>query len=96
MLSNIRENIRPISDFRKSSAFFLKKLKQERNPIILTQRGRTIAVLLDIDTYEQLEYERDFRASYFRGIKDIEQKKTITHSQMKQTLPQSLKRTLKR
>ncbi|MFH1259061.1 MAG: type II toxin-antitoxin system Phd/YefM family antitoxin [Elusimicrobiota bacterium] len=96
MLSNIKENIQPISDFRKSSAFFLKKLKQEHNPIILTQRGRSIAVLLDIDTYEQLEYEKHFRASYFRGVKDIEQEKTISHNQVKQTIRQAIRRSLKR
>lgn len=91
MSINFKENIRPISDFRKSAAAFIKKLKQEHSPIILTQRGRSIAVLLDIDTYEQLEYERHFRHSYFQGIKDLEQKKVTSHGQMMNDLRGAIK-----
>lgn len=65
--------IKPISDFRKDSSNILKALQKTKGPIVLTQRGRSVAVLLDMDTFEQMEYAAHVRASYFRGVEDLAQ-----------------------
>ena len=81
-LDNIKESIRPVSDFRKDLPQFLKKMKEDHSPIILTQRGRSVAVLIDIESYERMEYESQFRASYHRGLRDIEQGRVVPHEQV--------------
>ena len=88
---HLRDSIQPISDFRKGSAQILKKLREAHQPIILTQRGRSVAVLLDLDTYERLDYENRLRASYRRGVQDIEQGKTVSHSKVMKMLDQRIK-----
>ena len=89
MTLDIKEDIQPVSDFRKATARFLKRLATSHNPIILTQRGRSVAVIVDVDTYQRLEYESRFRASYFRGVKDLDQGRSISH----RSLVKQLKRT---
>ncbi len=42
----------PISDLRSKAKEVLQQIKKQ--PIILTQRGRARAVLVDFDTYNQL------------------------------------------
>jgi prevent-host-death family protein len=42
----------PISDLRSKAKEILQRVKEQ--PIILTQRGRARAVLVDFDTYNQL------------------------------------------
>jgi antitoxin YefM len=81
-LDNIKESIRPVSDFRKDLPQFLKKMKEDHHPIILTQRGRSVAVLIDIESYERMEYESQFRASYYRGLRDIEQGRVVSHEKV--------------
>lgn len=65
-----QDGVKPISDFRKDSARVLKQLKERREPILLTQRGRSVAVLMDVETYERLEYTAGLRAAYLRGVAD--------------------------
>lgn len=43
----VDEDIRPLSEFRAGVATFVKQLHETRRPMVLTQRGRGVAVLLD-------------------------------------------------
>lgn len=48
------EDIRPLSEFRANAASFLEHIRRSRRPLVLTQRGRSAAVLLDVSEYERL------------------------------------------
>ena len=85
------EGIKPISDFRKDSAHLLKQLKEKHQPILLTQRGRSVAVLLDVETYEQMEYASYLRASYLRGVEDIKLNKKHRHADVVRDARERLK-----
>jgi antitoxin YefM len=55
-MPGIRANldIRPISEFRANAAAFVQQVRESRRPLVLTQRGRGAAVLLDIEEYARL------------------------------------------
>lgn len=74
-----REGIRPISDFRKDASRILKRLRESRQPVLLTQRGRSVAVLLDIDTFERMEYDSYLRRSYAKGLEELDAGASIRH-----------------
>lgn len=48
------EDIRPLSQFRANAASFIEHVRQTRRPLVLTQHGRSSAVLLDVAEYERL------------------------------------------
>jgi prevent-host-death family protein len=48
------EDILPVTDFRNNAADILNQLAQTCRPILLTQRGRASAVLLDVREYQKL------------------------------------------
>lgn len=50
----LREDIRPLSEFRANAAAFVEQVQATHRPIILTQHGRSSAVLLDVAEYERL------------------------------------------
>ena len=79
---SIKDHIRPVSDFRKDTAQLLKKLKQDRHPIVLTQRGRSVAVIIDVETYERLDYEHYVRRSMKRGLEDLKAGRSVPHDQV--------------
>ncbi|TLN28713.1 type II toxin-antitoxin system Phd/YefM family antitoxin [bacterium] len=60
------EDIRPLSEFRAGVASFVKKVNDTGRPLVLTQRGRGVAVLVDIGEYsamrERLETIDDIAA----------------------------------
>ena len=65
----------PITDLRQDAAAAIKRAKDAREPIVITQRGRATAVMLSIETYEQAEYERELLLQLARGEREIEQGK---------------------
>jgi antitoxin YefM len=61
------EDVRPVTEFRAHASAFLNQIRTTRRAVILTQHGRSAAVLLDIGVYEDLLGElsvlRDSRVS---------------------------------
>jgi antitoxin YefM len=46
------EDIRPLSEFRSGVASFIKQVSDTRRPLVLTQHGRGVAVVIDIREFE--------------------------------------------
>ena len=65
-------NIIPISDLRQDAAKLLKQLQNDKEPLIITQRGRATAVMLGVDAYEKLEHEKEILRLLAKGEKEIE------------------------
>ena len=65
-------NIIPVSDLRQDAAKLLKKLKNTKDPLIITQRGRATAVMIGVDAYEKSEHEKELLRLLARGEREIE------------------------
>ena len=61
----------PVSDLRQDVADVLKRVRESREPVVITQRGRAAAVMLSVREYERAEYERDLLRALARGDKEI-------------------------
>ena len=48
------EDIRPLSEFRAGVASFVRQVNETRRPLVLTQHGRGVAVLVDIREFEAM------------------------------------------
>ena len=59
------QDVQPLSAFRANAAGFLEQLRETKRPLVLTQHGKSAAVVLDVDEYEalmeELEVIRDIR-----------------------------------
>ena len=60
-------DVRPVTEFRAHTSAVLGQVHATKRPVILTQNGRSAAVLLDVDVYESLIDElavlRDIRTA---------------------------------
>jgi len=48
------EDIRPLSEFRAGVAGFVRRVSETRRPLLLTQHGRGVAVLVDVREFEAM------------------------------------------
>lgn len=48
------QDIRPLSEFRASVAAFVEQVQVTQRPLVLTQHGRSAAILLAVEAYEAL------------------------------------------
>ncbi len=65
-------NIIPVSDLRQDAAKILKKLRNNKEPLIITQRGRAAAVMIGVDAYEKSEHEKELLRLLAKGEREIE------------------------
>lgn len=47
-------DVRPVTEFRAHTSAVLEQVQETKRPVILTQHGRSAAVLLDVGVYEDL------------------------------------------
>lgn len=48
------EDIKPVSEFRANAAELIERVKTSGRPLVLTQRGHSAAVVLDVAEYERM------------------------------------------
>lgn len=60
-------DIQPVTEFRANAAQFIEQVQFTGEPVILTQHGKSAAVLLDVASYETMVEElallRDVRTA---------------------------------
>jgi prevent-host-death family protein len=47
-------DIQPVTEFRANAAQFIEQVQETGEPVILTQHGRSAAVLLNVESYESM------------------------------------------
>jgi antitoxin YefM len=52
--TRLDRDIVPLSEFRSTAASCIDRVKETRRAIVLTQRGHSTAVLVDVREYERL------------------------------------------
>ena len=61
----------PVTDLRQDAAAILKRVESSSQPLVITQRGRSAAVMLSVDAYEHGEQERELLRLLVRGEQEI-------------------------
>jgi prevent-host-death family protein len=79
----INEDIKPMSEFRTGIASFVKKIHATKRPLIITQHGKGVAVLLDADEFESMQDKIELLQDIQTSISQIESGLGIKHSNAK-------------
>jgi len=64
-------DIIPVSDLRQNAAKILKQLKDSKEPLIITQRGRAAAVMLSVETFKRSEHDKELLRLLAKGEREI-------------------------
>ena len=83
---HVDQDITPLSDFRTSSAHYIQQLQESKRPIILTQHGRSAAVLLDVKAYEELLDKLELLQEVQIAESQIKKGKVVSHIKAKASL----------
>ena len=51
----INEDIRPLSEVRTGMANFIKQIQETKRPLVITQHGKGVAVLVDVHEFEAMQ-----------------------------------------
>lgn len=79
----IAEDIRPLSEFRSSVTAFLKQVHDTKRPVVITQHGKGVAVLLDVAEYEEMAEKIELFGDIQLALKQVGNGEGVTHDQAK-------------
>ena len=72
-----------MSEFRAGVSSFLKQVHNTKRPLVITQHGKGVAVLLDIDEYESIMERVELLEDIQMSETQIEKGKGIEHEKAK-------------
>ena len=83
---NFEDDIQPVSDFRANAAETIRRVRENGRPIILTQNGRSAAVLLDVGAYQALVEENELLRDLHAGLDDMRAGRLTSHGDARSEL----------
>ena len=88
----IHEDIRPLSEFRASVASFVKQIRETQRPLVLTQRGRGVAVLLDAGEFERMRERLEILEDLYRAEEQLAAGEGVPHDRARSRVLKDLAR----
>lgn len=72
------EDIVPLSDLKVNPGRIVTQVDATHRPVLLTSRGRGVAVVQSLQDYEAGEEERTFMKAVLQGFADIDEGRTLS------------------
>lgn len=83
------EDIVPITDLKVNPGRIVNQVDKTRRPVLLTSRGRGVAVVESVKDYEERTEEQAFLRGVVQGLMDIEEGREISLADAKKRLGSS-------
>ena len=72
MGTKFSEDVIPLTDFKVNPGRVVKHATEAHRPVLLTSRGRGVAVVQSVTDYETADEERAFMQAVVTGLADLE------------------------
>ena len=66
------EDLVPLTDLKVNPGRVVKQTTESHRPVLLTSRGRGVAVVQAVSEYEKSEEERSFMRAVIKGLADLD------------------------
>lgn len=80
------EDVVPISDLKVNPGRIVNQVDKTRRPVLLTSRGRGVAIVESLKDYEAKIEEHTFLRGVVQGLMDIEEGREISLRDVKKHL----------
>jgi prevent-host-death family protein len=80
------EDVIPLADLKVNPGRVVKHAIEAHRPVLLTSRGRGVAVVQSVNDYEAAEDERAFMRAVVAGLADLEAGRELSLAEAKARL----------
>lgn len=87
---NLSTDIKPISYIKSHTAEIIRQVGENKNPVIITQNGEAKAVILDVDSYQNLVNAVNLMKIISIGDRDLKNGKIVAHEEVKKRISKIL------
>jgi prevent-host-death family protein len=86
MGTKFSEDVVPLTDLKVNPGRIVRQVAEARRPVLLTSRGRGVAIIQSVTDYEAAEEEREFMRAVVAGLADIDASREISLADAKTRL----------
>lgn len=86
MATKFSEDVVPLTDLKINPGRVVKHAADAHRPVLLTNRGRGVAVVQSVSDYEAAEEERAFMRAVIAGLADLESGREVSLADAKTRL----------
>jgi antitoxin YefM len=87
----IDQDIKPLSEVRTGIANFIKQVHDTKRPVIITQHGKSVAVLLDVYEYEAIQEKLELLTDVQASLNQLENGQGVAHEDAKEKVLKRVK-----
>ena len=77
---------KPVTEVKRHATEILAQLQQSREPIVITEHGRSAAVLVDVETFDRLQDRLALLEGITRGERAFAEGRVVSHEEAKRRL----------
>ncbi len=88
--TNVNVGSQSIAQLSANAAAVLEEVRASHHPVMLTEGGQEVAVLLDIESFHSLLEELELLRDVQRGLADVEAGRVIPQEEVRRILPLTL------
>lgn len=81
---HFKEDIKPVTEFRARAAALIEQVRETKRALVLTQRGVSAAVVLDVDEYERMAEELELLRDIHAAEKQLAEGRGDSHQQARE------------
>lgn len=82
----LNTDVKPVSEFRANAAELIEHVRRSRRPLVLTQRGHSAAVVLDVAEYERMVDEIELLSDVRTALQQLEAGHAVSNRDAKAEL----------
>ena len=90
MKFDFAKDIKPISEMRANATALVKQVQASKRPLVITQNGRSVAVLVDVEEFQRVCDEWELFRAIAQGEQDIAEGNVRPHHEVMQALKERL------
>ena len=78
--------IKPVTELKRHATRIIEQLDESRTPLLITERGRAAAVMLDVESYRSMLRKLELLEGIARGERAIADGRVVSHRDAKKRL----------
>ncbi len=86
MAIKFSEDIVPLTDLKTNPGRVVRQVADSRRPVLLTSRGRGVAVVQSVAEFEAAEEARAFMRAVVEGLSDLDEGRELSLREVKSRL----------
>jgi antitoxin YefM len=86
------KDVKPISEFRANATNLIEQVNKTKRPLVITQHGKSSAVLLDVKEYEALLDKIELLSDLAEAEEDIKNKRLYSTDKIRELFGKRIKK----